>query len=66
MCNRLAGWGYHHYYKYLVLQKMGNAFKPGDPALEIAALSKSNSDAVAEKDDQHWIRRAEQDKIDNM
>ena len=25
----LAGYGYHRYYKYLVLQKVENAFKPG-------------------------------------
>ncbi|KAL9028520.1 MAG: hypothetical protein Q9196_003128 [Gyalolechia fulgens] len=56
----LAGYGYHRYYKYLVLQKVQNAFKPGDPVLELAALE----GAPLDNDDEHWIRLKEQQKID--
>lgn len=62
----LAGYGYHRYYKHLVLQKMTNAFEPGDPVLELAALGKGVSDTVLEEDDQPWIRKAEQLKIDEI
>lgn len=34
-----GGYLYHRFYKYLVVAKIENAFKPGDPALEIAAVS---------------------------
>ncbi|KAL8892367.1 MAG: hypothetical protein Q9192_005625 [Flavoplaca navasiana] len=59
----LAGYGYHRYYKYLVLQKMENAFKPGDPVLELAALGGTPA-TILEDDDQHWVRLKEQQKID--
>ena len=59
----LAGFGYHKYYKYLVLQKMEKAFEPGDPVLELAALEEC-SDTFAKEDDFHWIRQSEQAKID--
>lgn len=62
----LAGYGYHRYYKYLVLRKMENAFQPGDPVLELAALGKQISNTVLEDDDQRWVRQAEQLKIDNI
>lgn len=64
---RLAGYGYHRYYKYLVLQKMENAFKPGDPVLELAALGGETPKSIVDNednDDQHWIRLKEQQKID--
>ncbi|KAL0634173.1 hypothetical protein Q9L58_006911 [Maublancomyces gigas] len=35
----LAGFGYHKYYKHLVLQKINNAFNSGDPALNLATAS---------------------------
>ncbi|KAI4117117.1 MAG: hypothetical protein LQ338_007615 [Usnochroma carphineum] len=60
----LAGYSYHRYYKYLVLQKMENAFKPGDPVLELAALGGEAPKAISENDDEHWIRLKEQQKID--
>lgn len=63
---RLAGYGYHKYYKYLVLQKMERAFEPGDPVLELAALGKGLPNNVLQGDDQHWIRHAEQKKIDGI
>jgi hypothetical protein len=33
--SRLAGYGYHRYYKSLVLSKIENAFNPGDPQLDL-------------------------------
>ncbi|KAL8758894.1 MAG: hypothetical protein Q9184_003789 [Pyrenodesmia sp. 2 TL-2023] len=63
----LAGYGYHRYYKYLVLQKMENAFKPGDPVLELAALGGEKPKSIVdndENDDAHWVRLKEQQKID--
>ncbi|KAL6713400.1 hypothetical protein ACLMJK_008865 [Lecanora helva] len=60
----LAGYGYHKYYKYLVLQKMENAFNPGDPVLELAAMGKGLPSSILQEDDQDWIRHNEQAKID--
>ncbi|KAI5298165.1 hypothetical protein KEM55_003734 [Ascosphaera atra] len=31
----LAGYGYHKYYKHIVLKKLDNAFNPGDPVLDL-------------------------------
>ncbi|KAL8896566.1 MAG: hypothetical protein Q9207_007653 [Kuettlingeria erythrocarpa] len=62
-----AGYGYHRYYKYLVLQKMENAFKPGDPVLELAALGGEKPKSIVDNDDsdnERWIRLKEQQKID--
>ena len=64
MIIRLAGYGYHRYYKHLVLRKMENAFKPGDPVLELAAMGKDLPSSILEQSDQEWIRHAEQAKID--
>lgn len=60
---RLAGYGYHQYYKYLVLQKMENAFKPGDPVLDLASMEKGLPNNILQESDEHWIRHAEQMKI---
>lgn len=62
--SRLAGYGYHRYYKYLVLQKVDSAFDPGDPVLEMAALKTFISGGVLDENNQRWIRRTEQEKID--
>ena len=66
----LAGYGYHRYYKYLVLAKMRRAFEPGDPMLEIAFMGRPNSDSVSNEGDgvgeDHWIRKTEQSKIDRI
>ena len=64
--SRLAGYGYHRYYKYLVLQKMEHAFKPGDPVLDLAAVGKGNSNNLLQENDQDWIRQAEQMRIDRI
>lgn len=60
----MAGYGYHRYYKYLVLKKMDNAFKPGDPVLELAAMNNGVPATILQENDSHWIRRSEQEKID--
>lgn len=60
----MAGYGYHRYYKYLVLKKMDNAFKPGDPVLELAAMNNGTPATILEENDKYWIRRSEQEKID--
>lgn len=60
----LAGYGYHRYYKYLVLQKMERAFDPGDPMLELANQGKPSPMSMLTDDEKHWIRRKEQEKID--
>ena len=36
----LVGYSYTRYYKHMVLEKMENAFRPGDPVLELAASGK--------------------------
>src|SRR5204862_5167363 len=60
----LAGYSYHKYYKYLVLEKMDNAFNPGDPVLEVAGVATSMD--TDESDTTHWISREEQVKIDQI
>ena len=57
---------YSQYYKYLVLQKMTKAFEPGDPVLELADLGKNLPTRMLKEDDQPWIRKAEQLKIDEV
>ncbi|MCJ1398190.1 hypothetical protein MMC11_001387 [Xylographa trunciseda] len=59
-----AGYAYHRYYKNLVLRKMENAFKPGDPILELAALGGQEPTNILEDDEEQWILRPEQAKID--
>lgn len=62
----LGGYLYHKFYKWLVLHKMEGAFTPGDPVLELAAIGKQMPNTIASKseDDDHWIQRDEQAKID--
>ena len=43
---------------------MENAFKPGDPVLEMAAMEKILPNQISEEDHQNWIRHDEQMKID--
>lgn len=51
------------YYKRLILEKMNNAFEPGDPALEIAGVEygKQLSDSQ-----EHWIARDGQALMDRI
>ncbi len=60
----LAGYSYHRYYKRLVLKKIENAFRPGDPVLELAALGRSATGTSAHIEEQNWILCPEQDRID--
>lgn len=60
----MAGYGYHRYYKHLVLRKMKNAFEPGDPMLDLAAIKDGATTNILEEYDQYWVRRIEQQKID--
>lgn len=56
-----AGYAYHKAYKHLQLTKIENAFKPGDPVLELAAFGK---EIPSPPMPQHWVQREEQNKID--
>ncbi|KAJ5643873.1 uncharacterized protein N7484_006380 [Penicillium longicatenatum] len=58
-----AGYSYHRYYKYLVLDKMDNAFNPGDPALEVAGVVSGKHEYNHQE---HWIPRDEQARIDDI
>ncbi|OJJ51640.1 hypothetical protein ASPZODRAFT_55153 [Penicilliopsis zonata CBS 506.65] len=59
----LAGYSYHKYYKYLILQKMNNAFEPGDPALEMAGVTSGKQNYNTEE---HWVVRKEQERINDI
>ncbi|KAL4924337.1 ATP-binding protein [Aspergillus undulatus] len=59
----IAGFSYHKYYKYLILQKMENAFEPGDPALEVAGVEVGKHQY---HHDEHWFVRDEQPRIDKI
>lgn len=68
-----AAYAYHKFYKKLQLQKMANAFEPGDPVLELAALGKGISKARRpanihrngdDVDKDHWVHRPEQAQVD--
>lgn len=61
--HRAAGYSYHRYYKYLVLEKIDNAFSPGDPALEVAGVV-SGKDHT--RHEENWVSRDEQFKIDDI
>lgn len=65
-----VGYGYTMYYKGMVLDKMENAFKPGDPILELAATSGGDGDSEDEmlldehQHREHWFLREEQELVD--
>jgi hypothetical protein len=61
-----GGCVYHKFYKWLVLDKMENAFKPGNPVLELAEKGKQapNPTTIEDTNERHWIVRDEQLKID--
>lgn len=69
-----AGYGYHRYYKSLILRKVEKAFEPGDPMLEMASptgaskvkLSEDQSDAKISVDEAEWVLRPEQGRIDEI
>ena len=64
----LAGYGYHRYYKNLVLKKMENAFAPGDPVLELAGTSATSTpdatNVATEEADEYIAIRPEQEFLD--
>lgn len=69
----LAGYGYHKFYKHLVLHKIQKAFEPGDPVLELAAMGRGEdrqrhlgtAAAFATDDnDDFWPGRPEQEGVD--
>ncbi|KAF7874586.1 uncharacterized protein EAF02_008563 [Botrytis sinoallii] len=62
----LGGYLYHRFYKWMVIHKMEIAFKPGDPVLDLAATTKQMPKRYEADDDEHWIHRAEQEKIDKI
>jgi hypothetical protein len=64
----LAGYSYHIYYKSLVLRKIEKAFAPGDPMLELAAPPGPHVPPQDQSgdDDEHWVARPEQAKIDGI
>lgn len=60
----VGGYLYHRFYKWLVLRKIEGAFKPGDPVLELASIGKQMPNTIAIGQEDHWILREEQQKID--
>lgn len=73
-----VGIGYTKYYKWNVLEKMENAFREGDPVLDLAATGKEipteptrtqvtkGSQEEDGQDYDRWIPRDEQEKIDKI
>ncbi|KAF2139559.1 uncharacterized protein K452DRAFT_328013 [Aplosporella prunicola CBS 121167] len=57
----LVGYSYTVYYKRMVIEKMDNAFSPGDPVLTIA---KGGLPRAKEAEEGDWIYRDEQEKFD--
>ncbi|KAI5279917.1 hypothetical protein KEM52_004240 [Ascosphaera acerosa] len=53
-----AGYSYHKYYKHLVLQKLDNAFEPGDPVLDFVGEVPSLGE--------HWLGLREQDIVNDI
>ncbi|KAI9147663.1 hypothetical protein HJFPF1_12693 [Paramyrothecium foliicola] len=60
-----AGYIYHKSYKILVLQKLTNAFEPGDPVLDLAAIGKDVPHAH-EVVEEHWVQRPEQEIVNDI
>ncbi|KAF2621240.1 hypothetical protein BU25DRAFT_379954 [Macroventuria anomochaeta] len=69
-----VGITYTRYYKWNVLEKMENAFREGDPVLDLAATGKEiprdpSMREIEKHDDEgydRWIPRDEQEKIDKI
>jgi len=66
----IVGYSYTLYYKYHVLRKMENAFKPGDPVLERAgrgiSTHRETNGSEETEETENWILRPEQELIDNI
>ena len=65
-----AGYGYHLYYKALVLRKMVIAFEKGDPVLDLAAPTPSSKSEVPEdeeeKEKEGWFEQDQQGTVDDI
>ena len=61
----LAAYGYHKFYKWLVVRKMKRAFEPGDPVLDMAAIGKGVPHAAGGQED-HWVVRPEQEQVNRI
>jgi len=61
----LAAYGYHKFYKWLVVRKMKRAFEPGDPVLDMAAIGKGVPHAAGGQED-HWVVRPEQEQVNKI
>lgn len=70
-----AAYAYHRLYKIMQLKKMGNAFAPGDPVLDLAAMGKGiyttkkpeyNDEGDVASEDDHWVERPEQARVDRI
>ncbi|KAF4539773.1 ATPAse domain prokaryote protein [Lasiodiplodia theobromae] len=59
----IVGYSYTRYYKHMVLEKMDNAFNPGDPVLDLA---RGRPPRREEAEDGSWIIREEQAKFDSI
>lgn len=68
----MVGFGYTIWYKKHVIDKMDNAFSPGDPILDLAATNKQGSATGGttlldeDKQREHWVLREEQSLIDDI
>lgn len=65
----VAGYGYHLYYKSLVLRKMDLAFSAGDPVLDLAGPTPSSQDKDIQDGDVKdnaaaWFQQPDQHTID--
>lgn len=64
----LGGYSYHKYYKWLVLHKIENSFKPGDPALQFHhnthGLDSASESSTSEISHHQFVTRDEQGEID--
>ncbi|KAK3384983.1 hypothetical protein B0H63DRAFT_543142 [Podospora didyma] len=62
----IAAYVYHKSYKHFVLKKMANAFAPGDPVLELAAMGKNIPLSPKTAATTHWVTRPEQPIVDEI
>ncbi|KAE8149515.1 hypothetical protein BDV25DRAFT_125237 [Aspergillus avenaceus] len=58
-----AGYSYHKYYKHLILEKMEDAFRPGNRILQVANIE---SGVVQSHYEERWGIRDEQKKVDRV
>ncbi|KAK0749973.1 hypothetical protein B0T18DRAFT_119255 [Schizothecium vesticola] len=61
----LTAYVYHKGYKHMALKKMMNAFEPGDPVLELAAIGRNVPHSNSASAD-YWVQRPEQQTVDEI